>query len=165
MSLSPKIPPYAQDLMNFYSPPNQDGWGVVVFYEQTPPDGDLEALALAQYQYFVGGSHLEFMRWKPQWKLIYERTPDCEPNIRQELNAATWVAGLDYEDRIANQLNYDYDSEENVYAPKVLAVGFNSPQAQDFRVYTLGDGEVMEGLLAISRRRNGETLTLAFLKD
>ncbi|MCW6034739.1 hypothetical protein K4A83_00405 [Spirulina subsalsa FACHB-351] len=165
MSLSAKIPPYAQDLMNFYSPPHQGAWGTVIFYEQIPSDAELEAVALAQYEYFVGGSTRDFMIWRPQWKLIYERTPDCEPNIRVELDAATWVAGLDYEDRIANVLQYDYDSEGNFYEPKVLAAGFNSPEAQEFQVYTIGDGEVMEGLLALSRRRNGETITLAFLKD
>lgn len=169
MSLSPDIPQYARDLMDFYSPPRQDAWGVTIFYERIQPEADLEEVALRQYKYFVGESCEEssprLIRWLREWKLIYQRTPDLEPNIRLELDAATSVAGLDYDDRIANMLDYDYDEVGPYREPAVLAAGFNSPEVKDFQIYTLGDGEVMEGLLTIARRRNGETLTLAFLDD
>ncbi|MGC9524506.1 MAG: hypothetical protein ACP5D7_03095 [Limnospira sp.] len=162
MPLSPDIPQYAQDLMDFYSPPRQDARGVGIFYEQIQPEADLEKMARHHYQYFVGEQwdrHSD--AWMRPWKLIYQRARDIDPCFVAEITAAATLAGEKHQNLFSKFLNINPDDYVQAYT--VLQTAFDSPEVEDFRVYTIGDGEVVEGLLAISHRRNGETVIFAFL--
>jgi hypothetical protein len=50
-------------------------------------------------------------------------------------------------------------------ARQALAAAFNAPEVSDLRVYTIGDGEQMSGLILAGRRSNGEATFLLFLLD
>ncbi len=50
-------------------------------------------------------------------------------------------------------------------AVKALAAAYDDPDVVDFRVYTIGDGSAMSGLLLAGRRKNGEATFVEVLMD
>lgn len=57
------------------------------------------------------------------------------------------------------------DSDEHAQAQQALAAVFNDPQLTDLRVYTIGDGAAMSGLLLLGGQPTGETTILISLLD
>lgn len=164
MPLSPDIPQYVRDLMDFYSPPRQDARGVAIFYEHIQPGSDLEAVARHHYRYFVGEQwERRPEAWMRPWKLIYRRARDIDPCFVAEITAAATLAGEKHQNLFPKFLKINPGDYVRAYT--VLKAAFDSPEVEDFRVYSIGDGEVLEGLLAISPRRNGETVIFAFFDE
>ena len=50
-------------------------------------------------------------------------------------------------------------------AKKALAGAYDDPQVADLRIYNIGDGEAMSGLLVAGLRQNGEATFLVALMD
>ncbi len=50
-------------------------------------------------------------------------------------------------------------------AVEALSAAYDDPEVTDSRVYSIGDGEAMSGLLLAGRRENGEVTFLATLMD
>jgi hypothetical protein len=55
--------------------------------------------------------------------------------------------------------------EDAEAAKRALSTAYNHEDVVDLRVYTLGDGGAMSGLLVVGQRSNGETTFLVFLYD
>jgi hypothetical protein len=169
MSLLPQIPQYAVDLVEIYGPPQRKPWGTAVFYEQVEPGTDLEQVALRHYEYFVTDSIGDLEDWLQPWQLIYQRPADCQPNFFQDLRHA--AVSLDYEDRLANDLAITFYpdgeslAEANADKAPVLSAAFEAPEVNDFRIYSIGDGEVLEGIFMIAGRDNGEVVMFACISD
>ncbi|MCW6034738.1 hypothetical protein K4A83_00395 [Spirulina subsalsa FACHB-351] len=162
MSSSAKVPQYFQDLIEFY--PQSEGAGVAIFYQVTPPGVDLEQVALHQYQTFLGQKWEQRSEsWMRPWKRVYQRTRDVKANFVGEMTAATVLVGRHDQKWVLKLLRIN--SDDYVQAYTVLNAGFNCPEAEEFRVYSIGEDEEIQGLLGISRRRNGEILTLALWDD
>jgi hypothetical protein len=166
MPTSSQIPKYAADLIDLYHEPDRCVLGTAVFYERVEPGADLRQVALRHYRYLVGKSEEEFANsnWLRPWKLVYQRTPDLEPTIFCELDVAARLSDIAYEDRLENMLDL-YWPDGYIAAKQVLEPAFDVPEVETFQVYAIGDGEVIEGLLILGSRANGETITLAFLDD
>lgn len=161
MNPSPPPPEYT-DLVNLYGASSQVGFGSAVFHEIIEPGTDLEAIALRYYQYFVGTLWEQYgeSAWMSPWKQVYVRPNGIQPDIVAELRA------------IADPLAAQYmpillltETDDQARAEQALATVFNDPQVTDLRVYAIGDGAAMSGLLLAGSRSTGETTILVSLLD
>lgn len=154
-------PDYVSDLQAMYGAPSEEGFGSAVFFEVMDEDGDLEELAKKYYEHFVGHLWEEWGEdaWMGPWKEVYVREVDTAHDTEKELKGI--------EDRSVKQsipmiLEYIENADEAV---KALAVAYDAPEVADFRVYAIGDGEAMSGVILAGKRENGEAVFLVFLMD
>ncbi|MDB9313871.1 hypothetical protein PN462_12230 [Spirulina sp. CS-785/01] len=162
-----ELPNYVNDFFAFYGYPKQ---GVTLdigtFYEKVEPGADLEQVALRHYRYLIGKSWSP--SWMHAWQLAYQRPPENQGDIVKELYIT--VADL-YDEpgaEVLVELGLRLDPrepDEYEIAHSILAAVFDAPEVSDFRIYACGDGEVIEGYLAIGYRANGETTTLSGFND
>ncbi len=162
MTSSTPLPPAVTALTTLYGTPNQAGFGSAVFYDAIEPGSDLEPIALHYYQYFVGKLWEQFGAdaWMSAWKQVYVRTNDAKPDIVAELRAI--------DDPLAAQfvpILLLTETDDEARAQQALATVFNYPQVTDLRVYAIGDGAAMSGLLLAGYRTNGEVTILLSLLD
>jgi hypothetical protein len=161
MNPSPS-PPYYTDLVTVYGAPSQAGFGSAVFYDSIEPGSDLEPVALQYYQHFVGKLWEQFGAdaWISAWKQVYARTGGVKPDIVAELQAIS--------DRNAAQfvpILLLAETENGDQAQQALAAAYDDLQVTDLRIYAIGDGAAMSGLLLAGCRTTGETTILVSLLD
>ncbi len=156
-----KKPDYILALEKTYGPPSQEGFGAAVFFEQIEEDGDLEELARKYYQYFVGELWERWGEeaWMVPWKEVYTRKAGAKHDIVKELQ------GIDDRDAVNSVPLVLEVIEDPQAAKKALAGAYDDPEVADLRVYTIGDGEAMSGLIVAGLRENGEATFLAVLMD
>lgn len=149
-------------LQSIYGAPSQAGFGSAVFYDQIEPESDLETVALRVYQHFVGPLWEQYgeTAWMSTWKQVYVRPNGIQPNTVAELRA------------IADPLTAQYipilllsETEERDRAEQALANVFDAPQMTDLRLYAIGDGAAMSGLLLVGCHITGDTTVLISLVD
>jgi hypothetical protein len=131
-----------------YGPESQRGFGSAVFHEELRPADDLAAAALAKYRYFVGPlwGRLGEEAWMAPWREVYSRPPSARRDIVAELRAIE-----DHEAQMSVGLLLD--ATENAAAARAaLASAFDDPSVTELRVFNLGDGAAMSGLLVAGRR-------------
>jgi hypothetical protein len=161
--MNPSLPPpdYT-DLVNLYDTPSQAGFGSAVFDQLIEPGTDLEAIALRYYQYFVGKLWEQYgeSAWMSTWKQVYIRPDRIQPDIVAELRAIADPLAAQY---VPILLLTETDDEDR--AQQALATVFNHPQVTDLRVYEIGDGAALSGLLLLGSRTTGETTILVSLLD
>jgi len=157
-----QLPEYATALQAAYGAPSQAAFGSAVFYEPKTGNADLTTLALAKYKYFVGdlwGRYGE-EAWMGPWKEVYVRPAGAKPGIVAELNGITDV---DARNSVPMILDVVQDAAQ---AKAALAAAFDDPAVTDLRVFNLGDGGAMSGVLVAGRRPDtGAALFLVFLLD
>lgn len=154
-------PAYVADLEESYGPPSQEGFGSAVFYEQLAAGADLEATAKKYYQHFVGDLWEKWgeAKWMGPWQQVYARDPNATGDIVAELRGIA-----DPKAHVSVPMILD-ELENADKARQALAAAFNAPEVNDLRVYTIGDGEQMSGLIVTGQRANGEATFLVFLLD
>jgi hypothetical protein len=165
MSSSAQIPQYVTNLRTFYGQPSQDlVLGIVVFYEQLEPAADIEQVALRYYREFIGVYWERFgeTTWMQSWQKVYERAVGQKPDIVSELNAVVYRTYVS--DRLSNLLRFD-SVDDCETAQQLLAAAYDDPDVTDLRIYEIGDSSVMQGLLIIGYRLNGETTAVVLLVD
>ena len=155
-------PEYVTDLEAAYGAPSQAGFGSAVFTEQLKASDELEKAALAKYKYFTGELWERWGEdaWMGPWKAVYSRQSDAKPDIVAELRGIT-----DRDARSSVPMILDnIDDAEGARA--ALAAAYDDPAVTELRVFNLGDGEAMSGLLVAGRRQaTGEAAFLVFLMD
>lgn len=155
-------PNYVTVLEDAYGTPSQAGFGSAVFYETLQGSDDLTKAALARYRYFVGELWERYGEeaWMGPWKEVYSRQADERPDIVAELRGIA-----DRDARLSVPMILD-NIEGAEAARGALSAAFDDPAITELRVFNLGDGEAMSGLLVAARRgTNGETVCLVFLMD
>ena len=154
-------PPYVTDLEAAYGAPSQAGFGSAVFYERVEATGSLEQAALAKYRYFVGDLWERYGKdaWMGPWKEVYVRTPDSTRDIVAELRGIG-DAGA----RLSVPMVLDV-VENAEAARQALSAAYDDPALTELRVFSLGDGGAMSGLLVAGRRDAAEATFLVFLMD
>lgn len=154
-------PQYVVDLEGPYGPPSQAGFGAAVFFEVAEKDADLEALARTYYQYFVGELWARWGEeaWMGPWKEVYRRKAGAKRDVVKELR------GIDDPDASISVPLVLEVMDDPEAAVKALAAAYDDPDVADFRVYTIGDGSAMSGLLLAGQRENGEATFLTVLMD
>ncbi|MFN2219920.1 MAG: hypothetical protein ACK2UA_15035 [Anaerolineae bacterium] len=154
-------PPYVTDLEAAYGAPSQAGFGSAVFYEKVDVASDLEKAALAKYQYFVGELWERYGKdaWMGPWKEVYARQAGSTPNIGAELRGIA-----DHDARLS--IPVILDVVENAEAARqALSAAYDDPAVTELRVFNLGDGDALSGLLVAARRETGDAAILVFLMD
>ena len=149
-------------LQALYGLPSQTGFGSAVFDELIEPGTDVEAIARRYYQHFVGKLWEQYgeAAWMNPWKQVYGRPTGIQPDIVAELQGIS--------DRAAAQfvpILLLSETDDQARAAQALATVFNHPQVTDLRVYAIGDGAAMSGLLLTGCRTTGETTILISLLD
>ena len=154
-------PGYVLALEKAYGSPSQEGFGSAVFFEQAGEDSDLEEVARKYYEHFVGAKWAEWGEetWMSPWKEVYGRKPGAKHDIIKELQGID-----DFSASMSVPMTLDVVEDADA-AKKALSGAYDAPELADLRVYTIGDGEAMSGLLIAGRRENGEATFLVFLMD
>jgi hypothetical protein len=145
-----------------YGAPSQDGFGSAVFYEVLNADLPLEKAALAKYKYFTGKLWERWgeAAWMGSWKEVYARKTGAKANIVTELRGIT-------DDDAASSVPMILDNIQNAEkACTTLSVVFDDPLITELRVYNLGDGGAMSGILIAGRQAStNRAIMLVFLMD
>lgn len=155
-------PVYVTALEAAYGAPSQAGFGSAVFHETMKPDDDLAQAALARYRYFTGDLWERYGEdaWMGPWKEVYARKPGARRDIVAELRGIT-----DPDARISAPMILDVVKGAD-RACVALATTYDDPAVTELRVFNLGDGEAMSGLLVAGRRAgDGGATFLVFLMD
>ncbi len=154
-------PDYVLTLEKAYGPPSEEGFGSAVFFAQLDEDGDFEELARSTYQQFVGDKWEAWGEetWMAPWKEVYVRKAGTKHDVQKELQ------GIDDSDAAISVPLILELIENPAEAVKALSTAYDDPEVSDLRVYTIGDGEAMSGLLLAGLREKGEATLLAVLMD
>jgi hypothetical protein len=154
-------PDFVTNLETAYGAPSQAAFGSAVFYEVLPADADLTQAALVKYRYFVGRLWEQYgeKAWMGPWREVYVRQPGTPADIVSELRGIT-----DRDAQLSIPMILD-NIEGAEKAQAALAAAYNDSAVNDLRVFNLGDGEAMSGLLIAGRCSDGATTTLTFLLD
>ncbi len=158
------IPDEVARLQKFYGPPSQSGFGSAVFYDRgecPPPEVTLEQASLARYQYFVGEIWERYgeENWLNAWRPIYVREVGVKPDIVSELRSIRDSAA-----HTSVSLLLD-DNDNRIQAQAALVSVFDDDQIVELRVFTLGDGQAMSGILIAARRSRQDSIFLVLLMD
>jgi len=135
------IPKAIATLQTAYGAPSQAAFGSAVFYDPLPPAADLMQAALAKYRYFVGELWERYgeAAWLGPWREVYARPSGAKPDLVAELNGLT-----DPDAALSAPLLLDNDAA-------ALAAVFDDPALAGLRVFIVGDGAAMSGLLLAGR--------------
>jgi hypothetical protein len=154
-------PDYVAKLETAYGTPSQSGFGSAVFFEQVVRSEQLEQTALDKYKYFVGELWERYGEdaWMGPWKLVYTRLTGTKHDIVAELR------GIQDSDA-AVSVPMILDNIEGAEKARVaLSSTFDDKSVVELKVFNLGDGGAMSGILVAGRRSNGEATLLVFLLD
>jgi hypothetical protein len=155
-------PTYVTDLETAYGAPSQAGFGSAVFHEPLKASDDLKQAALAKYKYFVGELWQRYGEdaWMGPWKEVYARKAGAKPDIAAELGGIS-----DPDASLSAPMILDV-VENAEKAKAALAAAYDDPAVTELRVFNLGDGGAMSGILVAGRRgATGEATFLVFLLD
>jgi hypothetical protein len=161
-SKTPGQPDYVMQLKAAYGGPSQQGFGSAVFHETLASTDDLTQVSLSIYKTFVGQLWERYgeQAWMGPWRAVYTRKAGATPDIVAELRAITDGDAR----RSVPMLLDDIDAAQAARA--ALSAAFDDPAVSELRVFNLGDGEAMSGLLIAGRRgASGETTFLVLLMD
>ena len=155
-------PKYVTALEAAYGAPSQAGFGSAVFYEPIAAGDDLSQAALAKYKYFTGDLWERWGEdaWMGPWKEVYTRPTGAKPT--------SWpscaVSPTPTRQNSVPMILENIDGAEQARA--ALAAAYDDPAVTELRVFNLGDGGAMSGLLVAGRRgATGEATFLVFLMD
>lgn len=149
-------PLYVQKLEQSFGPPSQSAFGSAVFFEPSVAAADLEKSGLAKYRHFCGQTWERFgeKNWLNSWQQVYLRESQSKREIVSELHSI--------EDRDArNSVSMLLD---NAASHDALRTAFDNSQVSEMRVFKIGDGNAMSGLLVAALRPEGAVF-LVFLLD
>lgn len=153
---------FIEKLEAAYGSPSQAGFGSAVFHETLTGGDDLTQAALARYRTFVGALWQRYgeAAWMRPWRSVYAREPGARPDIDAELRG---IADRDARQSVPMILD-DIEGAESARA--ALSAAFDDPAVTELRVFNLGDGAALSGLLVAGRRgASGEATYLVFLMD
>ena len=151
--------PYVIELEGVYGPPAEEGFGSTVFFTRTDGPQDLEKLARKFYRSFVGSLWERWGEdaWMGTWRQVYARPAGGTADAVAELRGIS-----DAEAKRSLPLLLEVPGN----ADAVLATAFNDPAVTEFRVFNIGDGEAMSGLLVAGQRTaENESVFVVALMD
>lgn len=155
-------PAYVTALEAAYGAPSQKGFGSAVFLEQMAAGDDLTKAALARYKAFTGELWERYGEdaWMGPWKEVLSRPAGAKPDIVAELRGIADPAAQNSVPMILENI----DGADKARA--ALAAAYDDPAVTELRVFNLGDGEAMSGLLVAGyRKAAAEATFLVFLLD
>jgi hypothetical protein len=156
-----KKPKYIFQMEAAYGPASQNGFGSAVFFNMIGEKENLEKASLDKYQYFIGELWERYGEdaWMSVWKEVYHRQPDTNHDIAAELRG---IKDRNIQQSVPMILEVVENADD---AKLALSKTYDDKKVVDLKVYNLGDGEAMSGLLIAGRRSNNESTFLVFLMD
>ena len=157
-----KKPDAVQKLEDFYGPPSQEAFASATFYKPLQPNEDLTEKALEIYKYFVGELWERWGEeaWMGPWKEVYSRPSGSKRDLAAEMNAIE-----DREAALSIPLLLDGVETPGEKRDAFQAV-FDDAAVEELRIFNLGDGGAMSGLLVAARNTDLEAgIFLTFLLD
>ena len=153
-------PSYVAALEAAYGAPSQAGFGSAVFYTDKDTK-DLTKAARKYYRHFVGELWERWGEdtWIGPWKEVYARQAGTTADIVAELRG---IDDIDARGSVPMILEVVQNADA---ARKALSGAYDDPTVTELRVFTLGDGGAMSGVLVAGKRRTGEFTFLVFLMD
>lgn len=144
----PNAADQVRKLQTLYGPSSQEGFGSAVFHETLRPDASLTAAALAKYRYFVGENWNRFgeRAWMAPWREVYSRPAGGRRDFIAELQAIK-----DPDARRSTPLLLEA-TEDPAAAREALIAVYDDATVTELRVFNVGDGAAMSGLLVAARR-------------
>lgn len=145
-----------------YGGPSQEVFGSAVFSELLKTSDDLTRAALAHYKSSVGSRWERYgeAAWMGSWREVYSRRIGVQADIVAELRA---IADPDAQVSVPMILD---EIEGAEVARDALSGVFDDPALTELRVFHLGDGEAMSGLLVAGRcEASSQATFLVFLMD
>lgn len=154
-------PAYLLALEAVFGGPSQEGFGSAVFFMPGPQDAALEETARSCYQHFVGENWEKWgaEAWLGPWRETYRRDSTTKNDIVAELRD---IQDPESRRQVGTLLDTIDDPAE---AHTALAAAYDNPDIIDLRVYNLGDGDAMAGVLIAGSRKNNDVTIVAFLLD
>lgn len=149
-------------LQGAYGAPSQAGFGSAVFSERLAPSDSLEQHARGWYRHFLGDRWTDVGAevWLSPWKEVHRRPDGAAPAIVAELRA---ISDPDAQVSAPMILDVVEDAER---AREALAGAYDDPSITELRVFSLGDGAAMSGILVAGRAgATGDAAFLVFLLD
>lgn len=155
------LPEYVAALESAFGVPSQAGTGSAVFFERQAAGTDLQKLALEKYRHFVGDLWERFgeQAWMGPWKQVYARVDGSQGGIVAELRGLPDPGARSSAEMIVTVVE---GAEE---ARAALSKAYDDPAVSELRIFELGDGAAISGLLVAGRRASGEATFLVFLMD
>ncbi len=149
-------PSYVEELEQAYGVPSQAAFGSAVFYEPDIGESHLDEFALSRHKYFCGETWTRFgeENWLENWKQVFGRKSGSKGDIVAELGSLE-----DRDARSSASMLLD-----NAESHDALIAAFDDPGVSSLRIFRIGDGNAMSGLLIASLRRDG-AVALVFLMD
>ncbi len=144
-----------------YGQPSQAGFGSAVFTERINDGDRLEDKALGWYRHFLGDRWTAETEaaWMGPWQQVYERPRGAKADIVAELQGIT-----DQHAAISVPMILEVVEDADA-ARAALSAVFDDPAISELKVFDLGDGEAMSGLLVAGRSTTGDAVFLVFLLD
>lgn len=154
-------PDYIEALEAIYGPPSQEGFGSAVFVEQLGPEAQLVEASLHYYQTFVGTKWQEWGEetWLAPWKEVYARPIGAPGSIVEELRAIEDPSTARFVPLILDVV------ADPLAGQRALAAAYDAHEVVELRVYNIGDGEAMSGIILAGRGARGQTTLLILLLD
>ncbi len=98
--------------------------------------------------------------WMSQWKQVYSRPDEVQPDVVAELRAIVDPLASHF---MPIMLMAETDDKDR--AQQSLASVFNDPLINELKVFSIGDGAAMSGLLLAGSSATGETTIIVSLLD
>ncbi len=155
--MSERKPGYIANLEAVYGPPNAAGFGSAIFHEKLEDDEDLENVAQGAYRCFVGKLWERWGRdvWMSPWREVYTRPVSSGPrDIVAELRGIN-EPGVAASVPLIVEVG---ETPERTHA--VLSAAFDNAEVTELRVFAIGDGEAISGLLVAGKRTASASATL-----
>lgn len=162
MELIKEKPQSITDLETFYGPPSQAGFASAVFFVKCDARAGLTDQALEIYQYFTGELWERWGAdaWMSVWKEVYSRAGSAKKDVVAELRA---IKDVDVSFSVPMILDNLENAEQ---ARDALSAVYDDPAIDELRVFNLGDGGAMSGLLVAAKNEaHDAAVFLAFLLD
>lgn len=164
------LPPYAAALQTRYQHRCerflQYGLGLIFDYQALPPAADLGQVAWQFYCDRIVEGCRNPEDWRQQWQWVYQRAAATPRDCLRELLVGVYLADYDYfQDPLMDALLEEPDPAVEDLVKQELSAAFDALEVVDLRIYRIGDGEQIEGILIAAQRTNGEVIMLAYLDD
>lgn len=149
------------ELQSVFGGPSSSGFGSAVFVATVAQDEDLEKAALEVYRRFVGGLWERWgeAAWMGPWKRAFARTSPGRGDIITELRGLSDPVASSSAGMLLDA------AQDPAAAGSALTAAFDRADVIDLRIFTIGDGGAMSGLLIAGRRERGDATFLTFLMD
>ena len=155
-------PYYVVALERAFGEPSQSAFGSATFFVPAAKQSQsLEVDAAAIYRHFIGEAweRLGETNWLNEWSCVYVRQQNSSLGIVVEMKSIN-----DREARQSIGLLLE-NTEDSIASSDAIQTAFDHALVSELRIYKIGDGSALSGILIAARLLDTGSLFLALLMD